>query len=225
MTSGVGETASRGRGGAGGKRTDRGIESVAGTDTENRMRLRPKRRSDSSTMNAAGRTASAAKRARNRSLEAQTNPLFQRSNPTLNCRGRSRKTQTHSEGWSSSTTSRPKLVFPSAGGDCTHLRMTSPCQSCTSTDRVPTCWGDREESLISPLITHRAPSNTQYSSTGKNNYLLKICFLHHIRPNIRDVTVLSISQYYNDKSVYVSCGHVTISNHLGAKCAGFFKPQ
>lgn len=76
--------------------------------------------------------------------------------------------------------SHPKLAFPSADGDCTPSRMMNPYLSCTFTGRVPICWGDREELLISPLTTHLAPNNMQYSSTGKKIWcfmLLCFCFL------------------------------------------------
>lgn len=64
---------SQGRGGAGGKVTGRGSETAAETNSENVTRWHRSRPSDSSTMNAAGRTVSGAKKTRNTILGPQKN--------------------------------------------------------------------------------------------------------------------------------------------------------
>lgn len=183
VMSGGGETTSQRRGGAGGKQTDHGRETVAETDTENERRSPPNKLSDSSTMSGAGKTTSGVKRTKNIILDSPREGgmtkmllLLRRRCPTLNCQGHSQKIPTHSEGWLSSTTSHLRLAFLSADGDCTLSRMMNPFQSCTFTDRVPIYSGDREELLISPSTIHPAPSNMQYSSIGKNNNHQLRCF-------------------------------------------------
>lgn len=83
--SGGEETASQRRGGAGGNQTDRGRETVAGTDTENGMHLLPNKPRDSSTMSGAGKTVSGVKKTQKRILETQMTLLLRKRSPTLNC--------------------------------------------------------------------------------------------------------------------------------------------
>lgn len=183
MSRGEGMTSQR-RGGAGGNRTDRAREIVGETDAENEMHLLLNKRSDSNMMSGAGKTVNGVRKTMKIILDSQKagemkllHLLLKRRSPILNCQGHSPKIPILSEGWWSSTTSHLRLAFPSEGGDSTLLKMTSLFQSCTFTDRVPICWGGREELLISPLTTHPAPSNTQYSNIGKNNDHYLGCFI------------------------------------------------